>query len=457
MRVVMKSRSIKHILSSQDGVAILMVMTTVAILAFLLAEFTFDTEINKLKVYNIQDREQARLNAESGLKFALAKLRIYKEGFNLLQKNEAAKSAFPQGKLKGIITQPFMFPIPVTKDANIIQKNAIDEFTKNTLIRGSLMVEISQVSGFLNPNGLRMSAQSPQPGQENPDKAENENSPNVIIEKQFVETLTQAWQQKKDADEEFNALYANLNVTNLVRELKYFVNDQWSNSDPDNGEVENLYSSKGITPKAAPMSSLSEMYLLQGWDDAIIDLIKDRLSVHEVSIIPLNQITKEQLRLIFPAITDDQLAEFFRYRDGSQGKKNEEASDPHPFDSEDDFKNLIVNQLNVVAEPQYTERMKDLDKAGYRLGIAGKLFKVVSKGEYGRSKFTLVAYVDLPIKPSANKGKPSPNPTPTPAPTGEGDEGKPGETPPPSAQNPDQGKKQPLELLEPRIVEIRTN
>ena len=234
--MMMKRRSLKHILASQDGVAILMVMTTVALLAFLLAEFTFDTEINKLKVYNIQDREQARLNAESGLKFALAKLRIYKEGFNLLQKNEAAKSAFPQGKLEGIITQPFMFPIPVTKDANIIQKNAIDEFTKNTLIRGSLMVEVSQVSGFLNPNGLRLSSQSSQTTGENPDKGENENSPNVIIEKQFVETLTQAWQQKKDADEEFGALYGNLNITNLVRELKYFVNTPGSNNDPDNGE-----------------------------------------------------------------------------------------------------------------------------------------------------------------------------------------------------------------------------
>jgi len=428
-----------------------MVMTTIALMALLLAEFTFDTKVNKLKVYNIQDREQAKLNAEAGLKFALAKMRIYKEGFNLLQKNESAKSAFPQSKLESTITQPFMFPIPLGKNANVIQKSALEEFTKNSLIRGSMMVDISQVSGFLNPNGLRI----PKPDPNAPEKKTDEENapPHAIIEKQFVETLTNSWQQKKDSDEEFNALYRNLNVTNLVRELKYYVNSPGGSGDQEIGEVENLYSGKSITPKNAPMSSLSEMYLLQGWDDAIIDLIKDRLSVHEVSIIPLNQITKEQLRLIFPTITDEQIAEFFKYRDGAQGNKakNEDQADPHPFDSEEDFKNLIVNQLNVVADAQYAERIKELQKAGYRLGVAGKLFKISSKGEYGRAQYIIVAYVDLPLKPlPPEKPKPPTNPLADTDPD-KSDEVK----PPPASATP--APKKNLELLEPRIVEIRTN
>lgn len=449
----MQSRDVKKIISSQEGVAILMVMTTIALMAFLLAEFTFDTKVNKLKVYNIQDREQARLNAESGLKFAMAKMRIYKEGFNLLQKNESAKSAFPQTKLESIITQPFMFPVPIAKGANVIQKNAIDEFTKNSLIRGSLMIEISQVSGFLNPNGLRI----PKPTANEEKKTDDEkNTPHAIVEKQFIDTLTQAWQQKKDNDEEFNAQYANLNITNLVRELKYYVNSPGLTGDQDVGEIENLYSSKNISPKNAPMSSISEMYLLQGWDDAIIDLIKDRLSVHEVSIIPLNQITKEQLRLIFPAITDEQLADFFKYRDGSAGSKtsNEEQNDPHPFSSEEEFKNLIVGQLNIVSDPQYAERIKELEKAGYRLGVAGKLFKIISKGEYGRAQYTLVAYVDLPLKPTP----PAPPSTKsTVAPTTDSDDIKPADEAKAPTTDSTPTTKKPLELLEPRIVEIRTN
>lgn len=451
---MMANPKIKKYISSEDGVAILMVMTTIAILAFILAEFTFDTKINKLKVYNIQDREQARLNAEAGLKFALAKLTIYKEGFNLLQKNESAKTVFPPGKLESIITQPFMFPIPLAKGANIIQKNAVDEFTKNSLIRGSMIVEISQVSGFLNPNGLRI-PKGKAGTEEKKDDEDKSSLPHVIIEKQFTDALTTTWQQKKDSDEEFAALYGNLSIPNLVRELKYYVNSPGSVTDDDISETEGLYTSKSITPKNAPMSSLSELYLLQGWDEAIVDLIKDRLSVHEVSIIPLNQITKEQLRLLFPSITDEQIVEFFKYRDGSAGKGNEDQSDPHPFNSEDDFKNLIVGQLNVVAEAQYTERMKELEKAGYHLGVAGKLFKVTVKGEYGRSQYTIVAFVDLPLKPAAPATKSKPQAT---APTDEGDENKTTDESKTTTQTGQGDKtKKALELLAPRIVEIRTN
>ena len=80
----------------ESGVAILMVMTSITILTFLLADFTFETKINKLRVYNQQDMTQARLNAEAGLTFALAKLRLYQEGFNLLEKNESAKNGRPR-------------------------------------------------------------------------------------------------------------------------------------------------------------------------------------------------------------------------------------------------------------------------------------------------------------------------------------------------------------------------
>ena len=110
----------------ESGVAILMVMTSITILTFLLADFTFETKINKLRVYNQQDMTQARLNAEAGLTFALAKLRLYQEGFNLLEKNESAKKMVGPRTLETVISQPFLFPIDesLLKKANLIQRNA---------------------------------------------------------------------------------------------------------------------------------------------------------------------------------------------------------------------------------------------------------------------------------------------------------------------------------------------
>ena len=147
---------IKHISSSQAGIAIVMVVTTIALLTFVLVQLVFETKLNKIKVYNYQDKAQARLNAEAGIRFALAKLRLYMVGRNLLETNNNIKSTIKPSSLEQAVTTPFMYPIPLMKSANIIQRTAIEEFSKNTLLVGKLSVEMRAVSGFLNPNNLRI-------------------------------------------------------------------------------------------------------------------------------------------------------------------------------------------------------------------------------------------------------------------------------------------------------------
>ena len=49
----------------QAGVALLMVMSSISIMAFLLADLTYETQLNQLRVYNLQDKLQAQLNAEA--------------------------------------------------------------------------------------------------------------------------------------------------------------------------------------------------------------------------------------------------------------------------------------------------------------------------------------------------------------------------------------------------------
>ncbi|NJN34696.1 MAG: hypothetical protein HC817_11050, partial [Saprospiraceae bacterium] len=80
----------KSTISNQQGVAILMVLTAITILAAIMGDFTFETKINKLKSINIQDQAQAQLAAEAGLKLALVRLRLYKEAFNYLENNKTA-------------------------------------------------------------------------------------------------------------------------------------------------------------------------------------------------------------------------------------------------------------------------------------------------------------------------------------------------------------------------------
>ncbi|MBC7714489.1 MAG: hypothetical protein H7177_14180 [Rhizobacter sp.] len=461
-------------IKNESGMALMLVLGVIVILTFLLADFTFETKLNKIKVYNQQDKIQARLNAESGLNFALAELRLYQEGRNKLEKEESLKTAFPTSDLEGILTQTFVYPIPLPKGAGIIQKTALEDFEKNTLFRGEVSVTFTKVSGFLNPNGLRLRPKTTTPDQSAKDQAALDNpdddtpkdpaagagassDPNkkaepadVIIEKKMVETITRLLKDKSDSDEEFHSKYSNLDPAYLVKELKYYVNDSSKFSDSQRPEIEGKFSQKNITPKHAPLESIDELYLLPSWDDALVDLIKERMSVHEVSVIAVNELTIQDLKIIFPAINDIQIEEFFKYRDGDPDKKIKATK----FKNADDFKNVVTGTLNIVTDAEYTERINELKSAGLVIDTAGKLYKVNSRGTMNNAVYNLVAYVDLPIKPQPAK-KPGPVGT-NPDGTGQlaGTTNSDG-TVAKADPNKKEDKADPVELLQPRVIEMR--
>ena len=247
--------SVKKILNNDSGMALLMVISAVALLTYLLADFTFETKVNQIKAYNAQDRIQARLTAEAGLHFSLGKLRIYQEARNKMEENETLKNTLKPSVLDKVVTQPFVFPIPVDKDMSIIQKNAIQDFENGTAIKGELNVTMSKISGFLNPNNLRIIAPAtPANGQnqnqdqyndqyndqygDSDDENKKNKTPLEITEEKILEMLKDEFQKQRETSDFFNLNYSNLDPEILVKELKYYVNNKGSINDPMFPEIE---------------------------------------------------------------------------------------------------------------------------------------------------------------------------------------------------------------------------
>lgn len=453
---------------NQDGFTLVIVLISLVTLTFISMELMTLNEWNSYRGYNIIDKTQARLNAEAGLNMSMAKLRVYQEAWNLLEKNPEIKKVVSPGLAEKMATYPFAYPIPKPKDANIIQRQAIEKFEKESLLSstGSILVSMRSITGFLNPNLLRVPKKSdsngPEEPESNPDNKDNgsdKESPQVLIEKKLVETIEQIIESEGEKNEKFATKFANIKADLLVKELKYFVNDPKDFKDVELGEIEPLYTGKSIKAKHAPLASLDELYLLEGWDDEIIDLLRPRLSVHQVTFIQLNNINSGDLKIIFPGITDEQIAEFFKYRDGDKEKDTE----ANPFKNVEDFKEAVVNKLAIVDQSTFDKRIKELNDAGLKLGIAGKLFEVVSTGKVNEASYTITALVDLPVKPNPkpkeksnnnpNSGQINPDNPNSPDP----------DNPDQSAQansqqsNTDKDKEEAAILMVPRIVEIKVN
>ena len=396
--------------NDNKGIALLMVMSFMVILTVILSTFTYDTQLNMLRMSNIQEKLQARLNAESGLNFAMAQLRLYQEANNRVAKIKQLQSLVTPSRLEEAVTSVSLaYPVEVMDsgdeeeedDKNLIQKSARESFEENNFIRGGINVSIQSINGFLNPNRLAATFHKKPPPS---DSQEEQKRPvSLIVEEEITKAIENLLIQKKESDPEFAKEYEDIDANFLVKELAWYINRPENFDDPEKVRIEQLYAKEQITPKHAPLSSLDELYLLQGWPDGIVDLVKDSLTVHETHSIPVNEIVKSQLEALFPELSEEQIDQFFKYRDGDPAEEWE----PAPFQNMRDFKSFMVGELNI-SEEAYDRRAEELERAKMKFGVVGKLYKIVSRGNFNRVDYILTAFVEIPVAPPKKKPKPFP-------------------------------------------------
>jgi len=451
---------ISKVLNNERGVAIIMVTSAIAIIIPVVLYFTLDSATNKIKASNIEDRARARLTAESAIKFAMARLTLYKEAYNFLQKNSGAKELVKQEQLDLIWNFPFVYPIPLSNAANMIQKDAIKKFHEDNILHGGFNLTINNISNKINLNLLRISlmAQANQKNNElneqNDGEEDNDDEASEFnIESQLIKALTNSIESESQKDELFNAKYFGLEVEPLVNELKYFISDP--DAIEDTAGAESGFSEKEISPKSAPLISSNELFTLPGWPDAITNLLRNEFTVHGAIMIDLNKITDKLLKLLIPDILDEDVEEFFKYKD--------DPDDPKYFNSLDDFKNYIVKIGNLMSEDDFNERFGKFQKEGLVFGQTPTLFKIVCYATVGRSTFNITAYVTIPAKPAARpKNDLESKEEPEKAENNDKEKDKDPNSPEDGNNSTDtaddkkedEKKEEIIELLNPRIVEI---
>ncbi len=379
----------KGIIRSEKGMALLMVMGTITLLTALIFNFTFDTNVNKVRAYNSIDSSQVRLTAEAGLNFSLARLRLYQEVLTLFESNKELSKQVPTGLIDKIWSFNFSYPIPVSLGKNLIQKETLKKFEKETLLRGEMVVTIQSINNPLNLNLLR------NPPPDNPDAGINDEDESPF-EKLILSTIEKRLEEEREEDELYDDKYGDIEARTLVGEISYFVNAPDLASPNLSRDVENNFSE--IQPKFAPITSLSELNLLPSWNNNHFSLLKELFSAHGTKELNLNKITEDTLKLIIPDITKEQSEEFFKYRD--------DPEDPHPFKSYFEFKRWVTSIAGVKTEDELEERVLELKKSGIELGIRGYLFKVLVSAKVNSSTLDIQAIVQIPTVQEKPKEKP---------------------------------------------------
>lgn len=400
---------------NEKGIAIFMVLSTLAILSIVISELVYSTHMQQRLAYNYTDGLKAYYTAKAGYKIALLRLRAYSQVQSFLsgQAGQAAAGMIDQSVVEKIWSFPFVFPIPVTPEATLSQKDAIKEFNTKSELGGSFQMQITSGSSKLNLNNLLVTTApaptpSPSPSSNSPatptptPSPSPSGAPSEVNFRPLVEdTINSLLARKKESDREFGEAYRNTTGKDLVDAIMFYMKQ-----DPANPIRPNLPDAEKTIPKNAPLYSLTELHFIHGFDDAFYDLISPTFTVLSTPGINVNTASKATIWSLLPQLTEEEINDFM--------KKRDDPTDGKLFASEDKFWDAVshtslASRVNSIKE--------NLQKAGLKIMTSEKSFHIQVTGMVGLSNRTIEASVLLapPQNGAANLSQgqqPPRNPTP---------------------------------------------
>lgn len=261
--------------------------------------------------------------------------------------------------------------------------------------------------------------------------------------------------RKKDTDEIFAEKYSRINYQELVSNLKFYMSDQGVLAqDPYSAQASANFQQADITPKYGPLGSSSEIYAIPGWDDELVELVKNEFSFYPTNQIDLNKLSANMLKLLFPTLMENDIEEFFAFKN--------DPTKVRYFNTTEDLKKYFVSTARNITEDYFNQRIELFTKQGFTFSSNPNLFKIVAEGIYNRSNYTIIAIVSVGSMTTTNPSSANPNNpndpnnpnapinpnggTPNPQGTTGGTGGGTGGT-----------ADQKTQLYEPRIIEIQVN
>lgn len=290
--------------SRKSGVALVLVMMTLALMAVLAVEIIFASRVDLRIGRNARDRVQASYLAQSSLRFSLLRLYLYREAKNTF--DGAGAGAAPAAQ---IVDKIWSMPLP-----NLPLPGMEVNWPGETM--GRIESEGSKIPiNLLDGNKHRGSGKT-----------------QVEDVRKQIEALIRGLLE----DENFDKQYRGLEPKDLIDPLQDWVD---ADSDKIGGGDENTDYERlkpPYTSRNDRLPTLSELHMVRGWTDDLIQRMGSSFSVLNTTLeVNANYISRDRLRALCPKLTNEELAFIERRRFET------------PFGSMSDLAGLISNSPDI--------------------------------------------------------------------------------------------------------------
>ena len=400
-------------LTDRKGVALFIVLASMATLSIFVSEITYVAAINQKLAYDRLDQVKALALAKSGLRLSLLRIKAYSELKKTIKKlggdSGAAASMIPAGMIDKIWSEPLT--IPFSGDISSLPsslKDALAKFRKDSGMEGKLYISIQAQSSKFNLNGpVAAFARLPQAGGSPtptatpvPGTAEPGPSPAVFNADQarqlLGEQIRSSFNARAESDETFRDEYRNFRIEDLIEEIL-----GWA----DLAHESNREQASPYPFKKAPFYHISELHHLPSMDDRIYELLSSQFHAGVSSKLNVNTIQEAVLKALVPGITKEEVKKFYEVRDGAPaGEGGVAASQGQPFRNADDFYKFLKERVQFYqgSETRIQDLKNALSQRGIEIVTDETDFLIHVEATVNQTKKTLEAMVSL-VESTPNK------------------------------------------------------
>ncbi len=374
-----------RILHNEKGVAMLMAIVTMLLMAILAAELVYDTEVYHRMVFNQLDDLRAKYLAKSGLKIAILQLQAKSKAGAKMQTLGLGNNA---GLVDMIWQTPLIFPPPVPAGLGPIEKEALEKLDKSLGLQGKIAISITGDSDKVNLNQLvwasgAATGTGTSTGTSTATSTSTSTQTLQGAQTSITSTLDQLIQNKKTEDEAFKTRNANVIAEVLVGNLVAWMNP--AVTEDGNRHAKQDYYTRLPDPyflKNAPLNSITELHMVEGFDDDIYKIVADNFTTLQTTGVNINKVPVTLLRGLIPALSQEEGDRLDKRRtDPAQGGN---------FSNVNDFWTFL-NTMN-----NFDNAKQNLAKAGITLTTDENSYRVVVTATSGYATKTWVALVGSP-------------------------------------------------------------
>lgn len=365
-------------LNNNRGIALMVAVACVMIIMYFAMEVSYDANVEYLVNSQGLNRVKAYYAAKSGVQLSLLRIKVYQQA----QEKFGAVLGANNAMLDQIWQFPFAWPLPIPAEMNVVDKDNFKKLVKESSMDASYFVTIEDEGSKIDINDL--------------------NSPSKSLQEATKTQLLNIFAQKVKTDEEFARKHSNVRFEEIVNTIA-----DWGSSKSQSlngGDKKARYSelnqeSQGDNyPPNRGFRSLAEMHMVPGMTDEIYDLLAPRVTIYGMKGINPNIASKEVIRSLDPAMTDEAVTAILKRRD--------DAQEGGPFKNAEEFW-TFVQQKGVRTEGK-TDQIPLIFESVFN-------FKIRSTGEFAGATREITAIVmdfnktAAKIKTYTDKDKKDPN------------------------------------------------